>query len=70
MEDIRQGENKKGGGQEKQEKKKDPVVVVLKGAASLTSRGEKFIRDVPREVADKNLAKRLLASSLFEKKGD
>lgn len=46
------------------------AVLVLKGAATLVSGGKKFVKDVPQQVEDPELAKRLLASGLFETAGD
>jgi NAD(P)H-hydrate repair Nnr-like enzyme with NAD(P)H-hydrate dehydratase domain len=55
--------------QEKIQEKK-VAVLVLKGAATLVSGGKKFVKDVPQQVEDPELAKRLLASGLFETAGD
>lgn len=46
------------------------AVLILKGAATLVSGGKKFVKDVPQQVEDPELAKRLLASGLFETAGD
>lgn len=46
------------------------AVLILKGAATLVSGGKEFVKDVPQQVEDPELAKRLLASGLFETAGD
>ena len=45
------------------------AVLMLKGAAALVSGGVKFVKGVPRQVEDQELARRLIASGLFEAGG-
>ncbi|AYO30600.1 hypothetical protein D2962_08180 [Biomaibacter acetigenes] len=54
----------------KVEQDKKVTVLVLKGAATLVSGGKKFVKNVPQQVEDQEMAKRLLASGLFETAGD
>ncbi|NSW82533.1 MAG: hypothetical protein HPY90_04530 [Syntrophothermus sp.] len=51
------------------EAQEEAAVLVLKGAAALVSGGVKFVKEVPRQVENQELARRLMASGLFEAGG-
>lgn len=48
----------------------DVAVLILRGAATLVSSEKKFVKNVPQPVEDPELARRLLASGLFETAGE
>ena len=52
------------GSNETQER--EVAVLILKGAATLVSGGMKFVKGIPQQIEDQELARRLMASGLFE----
>ena len=45
---------------------REVAVLILKGPATLVSGGIKFVKGIPQQIDDRELARRLMASGLFE----